>query len=102
MTEHTPTPWTIYDDADPLKIAIKGIRRDIGGAHVATVLSHENATFLLKAVNNHEALVKALREIGLACDGPLSYSRSHLADKVAEIARTALLGLNGAVGESHE
>ena len=32
----------------------------------------------------------ALREIGLACDGPMSYSRSYLANKIAEIARAAV------------
>ena len=59
----TPTPWTIYDDVDPLKIGIKGFDRKIGGMHVATVIMPENAELIVRAVNNHDALVKALREI---------------------------------------
>lgn len=63
MSNHTPPPWKVYDDSDPLHIAIKGFRSDIGGAHVADVLSPDNAAFLLKAVNNHDALVRALEAI---------------------------------------
>lgn len=58
----TPTPWTIYDDT-PLKIGIKGFDRSQGGSlHVATVIMPENAELIVKAVNNHDALVKALQE----------------------------------------
>jgi hypothetical protein len=67
MSSHTPPPWKIYDDSDPLHIAIKGFRSDIGGAHVADVLSHDNAAFLLKAVNNYDAMIEALER----CKGSL-------------------------------
>jgi hypothetical protein len=56
----TPTPWTVYDTSDPLKIGIKGFDRKIGGMHVATVIMPENAELIVTAVNNHDALVKAL------------------------------------------
>jgi len=64
----TPLPWTIYDTADPLKIGIKGFDRKAGGMHVATVIMPENAELIVKAVNSHDALVKALRDIDYAAN----------------------------------
>lgn len=61
MAEHTPTPWQIYDDVNPLHIAIKWHYSDIGGAHVADVLSPANAEFIVKAVNNHADMVACVR-----------------------------------------
>lgn len=62
MTE-TPRPWTIYDDVDPLKIGIKGFDRRLGGLHVATVIMPENADLILRAVNNHDAMVAELQRL---------------------------------------
>lgn len=59
----TPTPWTIYDTSDPLKIGIKGFDRKLGGLHVATVIMPENAEMIVKAVNNHDAMVKELQRL---------------------------------------
>lgn len=53
MSEHAPTPW---------RIAGKGTIR-AGDGWVGTVHWHKreaNAAFIVKAVNAHEALVKAL------------------------------------------
>ena len=58
--EHTPLPWMIYDDFDPLKVKIKGFYPDIGGAHVATVLHKANASLIVRSVNAVPDLVKAL------------------------------------------
>lgn len=68
MGEHTPTPWQIYDAADPHHIMIKGFYPVLGGAHVADVLFPENAAFIVKACNSHDTLVKALEEIATGCD----------------------------------
>lgn len=63
MIGQTPTPWKIYDDADPHHVRIMGRFADTGNAHVADILSPANAAFIVKAVNNHDALVEALRAI---------------------------------------
>lgn len=47
----TPTPFTSRSRAGALTS---------GGAHVADVLFQSNAEFILKAVNSHDVLVKAL------------------------------------------
>jgi hypothetical protein len=77
MNNHTPTPWTIYDDSDPLHIAIKGYYSDTGGAHVADILSPANAAFILKAANNHELMVAALERIAIACTDNMDRSCDH-------------------------
>ena len=56
---------------------------------VAALLSKYKAT-TERVVRERDVLARALREIGLACDGPLTYNRSYLADNVADIARDAL------------
>lgn len=87
MVEHTPTPWAYR----PLKHDDWGWIRDADGSLAATardgrVMSERfdefraakkdpyaaNAAFIVKAVNNHEALVKALEEIAGTRDDPSS------------------------------
>jgi hypothetical protein len=82
VSKHTPTPWKIYDDSNPLHIAIKGYYSSTGGAHVADILSPANAAFILKAANSHDALVKALEWI-------VSNPNAHHANMVA-VAKDAL------------
>ncbi len=59
----------------------------------ATRLINDGSDTLVKLMNAEsriETLEAALREIGIAAEGPVSYSRQYLADKVAEIARAAI------------
>jgi hypothetical protein len=82
MSEHTPTPWrkdeyalSIYADnvpKGPMRVAdLRGWGYLTGKGHGALGLSRDegiavqeaNATFIVKAVNNHDALVKALEKI---------------------------------------
>ncbi len=64
MTQtHTPTPYRINDN-DKRQV-ITGNRTGV----IATCQSRENAAFIVRACNNHAALVEALklvREAGLA------------------------------------
>jgi hypothetical protein len=60
MTEHTPTPWSIYDKADSCHVKIMGRYPDSGGAHVADVLTPGNAAFIVEAVNDREALQREI------------------------------------------
>lgn len=67
--EHTPTPWVLLDDAFA---KIGEPNDDVGCTVIADCegnvrdLSHEtmiaNAAFIVRAVNAHEELVKALEE----------------------------------------
>jgi hypothetical protein len=64
MSEHTPTPWRNDQKPDALIVC------DAEGGSIADCappgpwMSHKvalaNAAFIVKAVNNHDALVKAL------------------------------------------
>lgn len=100
MTEHTPTPWNASNQylyggllESPLPIASgkKEWATDTGGpCHQEAVA---NAAFIVKAVNNHEALVKALEEIA---EGKGRFSRDQFEharntiDDMKELARDAL------------
>ncbi|HXP63987.1 MAG TPA: hypothetical protein VN815_00815 [Steroidobacteraceae bacterium] len=59
MSEHTPTPWFVMGNSIQTK----------GGNYIADLSSPRgsqerdaNAAFIVKAVNNHDALVEALTE----------------------------------------
>jgi hypothetical protein len=76
MTDHTPTPWRVISgddyyiaaDAYP-KEFIGHFKGDDTGDYVAYVgnrpkdFGEANAAFIVKAVNNHDALVKALEDL---------------------------------------
>jgi hypothetical protein len=88
--EHTPTPWVIPtgiqngfiicagDDPDKPGEILMVLRAPYGRKGVLTDLAiNANAAFIVKAVNNHEALVKALKlarqrieYLGTACSNP--------------------------------
>ena len=88
MSEHTPTPWRA--DA-PRKYAgvtwdniIRSERRNdpVCTVFVAGYMEREaaaNAAFIVKAVNSHDALVKALQEIANSSPIPVSIARQALA-----------------------
>lgn len=68
MAEHTPTPWSATEQRDWLEHSCchdaaitafeNGKRQTIAEAH-----SSEDAAFIVKAANNHDALVKALTDL---------------------------------------
>jgi len=67
--EHTPTPWFF---SDPENGGIGHINSNPEGSFygdIATVWSDglANAAFIVKAVNNHDALVKALEGVAEFC-----------------------------------
>lgn len=88
MTEHTPTPWKISGrkmkpSSEPYGILLTGERSDGFQSSVAYCARHPgvdtptaeaNAAFIIKAVNNHDMLVKAIADIkqatlnGSVCD----------------------------------
>lgn len=62
MVEHTPTPWIIFtDNGEPYAIMPAGRGGDI--CTFRDQPSNADADFIVKAVNNHDALVKVLEEI---------------------------------------
>jgi len=63
MSEHTPTPWRVYEDDDCIVCFGEGdsiCDCAPGSPFVKMGAAKANAAFICKAVNNHEALVKAL------------------------------------------
>ncbi len=65
MTEHTPTPWEIGACGTSIR-AGEGGEIHIGSTHAGhgTFYSVQaNAAFIVRAVNNHERLLTALRQI---------------------------------------
>jgi hypothetical protein len=76
MSEHTPTPWDIIAGDDYYIMAegypkefIGHFKGDDNGGYLAVVgnrpadFGEANAAFIVKAVNNHERLVKALEDV---------------------------------------
>lgn len=69
MSEHTPTPWSLFDLNGVL--AIKNPRSDASHNEIVFWTGFDashypkqaraNAAFIVTAVNNHDALVNALR-----------------------------------------
>jgi len=66
MSEHSPLPWSA-DTTEPGELWIADSRRlspvcMITGSGNVTERDRADAAFIVKAVNNHDALVRALRE----------------------------------------
>jgi len=63
---HTPLPWEVdYSNADVSQAGIKtedGINVAWMSKYQPNCSSHENAEFIVKAVNCHDELVEALKE----------------------------------------
>jgi hypothetical protein len=80
MTDHTPTPWISQPFCDDEDHAVFIIGANLGGlaatapmfpSEIDTVDSSRaqaNAAFIVKAVNNHDALVEALEGLDLLLD----------------------------------
>jgi hypothetical protein len=67
-TRHTPTPWSLQNG---LICALNG-RAIIDPGHIAGETEEEceaNAAFIVRAVNNHEALVESLKGFLSPFDG---------------------------------
>ncbi|MFK4647174.1 hypothetical protein ABIF96_005748 [Bradyrhizobium ottawaense] len=67
MAEHTPTPWVAepeYENGNPTYIHKDG--HGIADCSMGYGMEDDaNAAFIVKAVNNHEALVDRLKEARL-------------------------------------
>ena len=65
MTNHTPTPWVCgpeYEDGNPTYIHKDG--HAIADCSMGYGVEDDaNAAFIVKAVNNHDALVQALQAL---------------------------------------
>jgi hypothetical protein len=94
MSGHTETPWTASVEGwKPWEGAIQILGAD--GEIIAYTTSGANekidAPLIVKAVNNHETLVKALEEIATGCDDEhLHPFNSVWAELIKSRARDAL------------
>lgn len=127
MTEHTPLPWrdpgehalTGYGDINHVIVGADG--RDIGSLYANCFASGHmedlptveqasaNAALIVKAVNNHDALVKALKDIFEVGDGWGRHSAAKPAGttgeghaKCRELARAALNAVGSPKSQSNE
>lgn len=84
MTEHTPTPWFYHAglEGDLITCDPEGVVCRIPNHPENAAYWEANARFIVKAANNHDALVKALEEIADLGDVR--------ADEAGTIARQAL------------
>lgn len=76
MTEHTPTPWRLYDEGATTAImatTVPAPKNEVvhwsgfDACHFSTRKAKANAAFIVKAVNNHDALVKHLHHLATVC-----------------------------------
>jgi hypothetical protein len=66
MAEHTPLPWIMRDDPPQFEpIIYSGV--EFVCRVYAGVDRDANAAFIVKAVNNHDALVAHLRRLAIHC-----------------------------------
>ena len=108
MSEHVPTPWRVCD-SHPQRACIY-IKPEEGWGEIATLygsfddrdVKDENgvwqndttrmatAAFIVKAVNSHDALVKALEQIAEGTTDENYPFRAIGRDQMKQIARAAL------------
>ena len=97
MSKHTPTPWEARPVPNAKIIAIA----EVGYMHHAEVFSRKhnnepldetayaNAEFIVRACNNHDALVAALENLDNAINEPsLGIDIIRASDKARAILRT--------------
>jgi hypothetical protein len=89
---HTPTPWAISPGTDSPDIksetgdyVVSTGWSGYGGEAIAGEMSEEDAAFIVKAVNAHDKLVEALREVSDGDWNNVSWVR--------DMAKSALEGL---------
>lgn len=92
MAEHTPTPWTAYNqqvrDTSEHMVSIAycsviagaGVCKDgeIRSFGIDESAALANAAFICKAVNNHDDLVKVLKKLSLAYVNLLETGRDRI------------------------
>lgn len=81
---HTPIPWALWGKADPSQVIASAdafVAQTVGGNDIA------NAAFIVRAVNNHDRLVEALRTVR---DFPIPQQDNMVAANMREIASAVL------------
>lgn len=94
--KHTPTPWKIEFNSKCEIVAKEGtiatldlpMKRELG-YDGACLLEEANASFIVKAVNSHEALVEALKLARVLLGGFEDYPGSSEAKKIEEALKQA-------------
>lgn len=65
-TKHTPTPWGVVQNLRPATVGVRlnaNSNKWLFQALSDDEMSSDDAVFMVKAVNNHDALVSALRDL---------------------------------------
>ena len=104
MAEHTPTPWELFDDSGVTAIINPracSSKREIvfwtgfDASHYPKQ-AKANAAFIVKAVNNHDQMVKALEEIEAL--GEKADLKNEIGIRAGNIAHAALIAVRSRVG----
>lgn len=87
MSQHTPTPWTVTNASSAYMEGTIIMGPD-ATHEVAGVWMKENAAYIVKAVNNHERLLEALKRLDDAINEPscddLVAASDHARDVIAQ------------------
>lgn len=88
---HSPLPWVYHSDIKAIHAQRGGCVTTISTLDATSNLKDANARFIVKAVNAHEELVSALREIGnLYHSKRTNVSAEDVVAEVGRIARAVL------------
>jgi hypothetical protein len=97
MTERTPTPWRIHEEFPDTIIALDGIevacsdnycsRPDKAEREAADAANAANAAFIVKAVNNHDAMDKLLAAAADELNTSPRMRAMDLGNKITEFRR---------------
>jgi len=88
-TQHTPTPWMVFEKAYFRSICTVG---SVGSRkRIVKDISKENAEFIARAVNSHEALLEACKAVVVAIrlDGPKHIAWLNLATDIEKLIKQA-------------
>lgn len=88
-TTHTPTPWTTFQSQGE-----NGAITDGNGNVIAEGLTEENAAFIVRAVNSHEALLEAAKVLVNSIKWSGDINQVNLAPKIS-VLRAAIAKAEG-------
>lgn len=94
---HTPTPWEISEknNGDYVVYGSGNELVMVDTSYYPVAPSPDNAAFILKAVNNHDKLVEALRAFVSQIDSAILVEDDHPTSHLSDALRDALVILEG-------
>ena len=91
--QHTPTPWNVIEDENTYEVIIdskKGVIAKTLLNHMELIQAERNAKFIVRAVNSHDGLVRALKlllQLDVECHARPDKMNGLLLDVRAELVQ---------------